>query len=70
MKQFVLSLLTKSHKVTLTGGTFDLFDGYCDGKNGLHTHLPVSIAFLTVALGVNRLLRKQSSHSRIGSPLR
>ena len=24
--------------VTLTGGTFDLFDRYCDGQNGLHTH--------------------------------
>ena len=20
------------------GGTFDLFDGHCDGQNGLHTH--------------------------------
>ena len=24
--------------VTLTGGTFDLFDGHCDRQNGLHTH--------------------------------
>ena len=23
---------------TLTGGTFDLFDGHCDGQKGLHTH--------------------------------
>ena len=26
--------------VTLIGGTFDLFDGHCDGQNGLHTHFP------------------------------
>ena len=25
----------------LMGGTFDLFDGNCDGQNGLYTHLPV-----------------------------
>ena len=31
--------------VTLMGGTFDLFDGNCDGQNGLHTHVPVNIAF-------------------------
>ena len=24
--------------VALTGGTFDLYDGNCDGQNGLHTH--------------------------------
>ena len=29
---------TKRHNVTLTGGTFDLFDGNCDRQNGLHTH--------------------------------
>ena len=24
--------------VMLTGGTFDVFDGNCDGENGLHNH--------------------------------
>ena len=24
--------------ITLTGGTFDIFDRRCDGQNGLHTH--------------------------------
>ena len=24
--------------VTFTVGTFDVFDGNCDGQNGLHTH--------------------------------
>ena len=33
--------LTHRHNITLTGGTFDLFDGNCDGQNGLDTHLPV-----------------------------
>ena len=36
---------TECHYVTLTGGTVDLFDGNCDGQNGLHTHLPVKAAF-------------------------
>ena len=22
----------------MTGGIFDLFDGHCDGQNGLHIH--------------------------------
>ena len=35
-------LKARSHQTTpslLTGGTFDLFDGHCDGQNGLHNHL-------------------------------
>ena len=51
---------TKCHNVTLTGGTFVLSDRHCDGQNGLHTHLPVNVAFFTLAvtltLGVNRPL--------------
>ena len=35
---------------TLTGGTFDLFNGHCDGQNGLHTHLRVNIVFLTLTV--------------------
>ena len=27
-----------SATIILTGGTFDLFDGHCDGQNGLHGH--------------------------------
>ena len=47
------------HNVTLTGGTFDLFDGNCDRQNGLHTHLSVNVAFdgdvdLTGSLAVNQ----------------
>ena len=30
---------TDRHNVTLTGGTFDFFDGNCDGQHGLHTHV-------------------------------
>ena len=52
---------TERHNVTLTGGTFDLFDGNCDGQNGLHTHLPMNVAFdgdvdMTESLGVNKAL--------------
>ena len=40
--RFIKGSLTPSDSVivivTLTGGTFDLFDGHCDGQNGLHTH--------------------------------
>ena len=55
---------TEPHNVTLTGGTFDLFDGHCDRQNGLHTHLPVmNIVFFpltaTFTLDVNRLLWKR-----------
>ena len=52
---------TDRPNVTLTGGTFDLFDGNCDGQNGLHTHLPINVAFdgdvdETGSLGVNKAL--------------
>ena len=52
---------TDRHKVMLTGGTFGLFDGNCDGQNGWHTHLPFNIAFdgyvdMMESLSVNRPL--------------
>ena len=44
----------------LTGSAFDLFDGNCDGQNGLHTHFArqrtVCYVDMTVTLGVNRLM--------------
>ena len=27
--------------VTLTGGIFDLFDGHCNGQNGLHSNFAI-----------------------------
>ena len=46
--------------VMLTGGTFDLFYGNCDGQNGLHTHFTHqrSVCYVDVTLtgGVNRPL--------------
>ena len=36
---------TERHNVALTGGTFDLFDGHCDGQNGLHAHFPIDGVF-------------------------
>ena len=43
-----------SFTVMLTDGTFDLFDGHCDGQNGLHTHIcPVDVTFVTQSFDVN-----------------
>ena len=50
-------LFTPKHSitvtVTLTGSTFDLFDGHCDGKNRLHTDFAVNVTFVAELLGVN-----------------
>ena len=52
-----VSVHTERHNVTLTGGTFDLFEGQYDGQNGFHTHLPVNVVLftltVTLTLGVN-----------------
>ena len=42
----LIDIYTGHHNVTLTGGNIDIFDGKCDWKNGLHTHLPINVAFL------------------------
>ena len=51
----------------LMSGTLDIFDGNCDGQNGLHTHLPVNVAFdgegeidVTRSLGVNKALKRST----------
>ena len=35
---YLRSVHTDTVTVTLTGGTFDLFERHCDGQNRLHTH--------------------------------
>ena len=46
--------------ITLTGGTFDLFDGHCEGRMGCIPILPINVMFVTVTVtesfGVNRPL--------------
>ena len=59
---------TDRYNVTLTGGTFDLFDRNCDRQNGLPTHLPINIAFdidvdVTGSLGVNKALLARTFNS-------
>ena len=39
--------------VTLMGGTFDLFDEYCDGRMGFIPILPVNVTIVTESLDVN-----------------
>ena len=53
-------ILIECHNVTLASGTFDISDGNRDRQSGLHTHLPVNVAFftltVTLTLGVNKAL--------------
>ena len=50
--------------ITLTGGTFDVFDGNCDGQSGLHNHFPVNVMVTVMeSLGVNRPLYIASSRN-------
>ena len=37
-----------SFNVMLTGGTFDLSDGNCEGQNGLHTHFAYQCSVFTL----------------------
>ena len=51
----------QASNVTLTGGTFDLFDGNCNGRMGCKPILSVNVAFdgdvdVTGLLGVNEPL--------------
>ena len=56
--------------VMLTGGTFDLSDGYSDGQNGLHTHFGLQRSIFYVdgnvnvmgSLGVDEPLERKRVH--------
>ena len=44
--RFIYTELPRHTNVTLKGGTFDLFDGHCDGQHRLRTDLRVNVTVL------------------------